>query len=97
MSTCQCPASHVASLEDSLTGRRMEVWTDQPGLELYTANFLPGDTGGLRGKHGKLYNKWGGLCLMTQNYRDSVNHHNFPSAVLRPGQLYRHRVTYRFY
>ena len=86
------PASRVASLEDGQTGRRLEVWSDQPGLELYTANFLSG----LRGKQDQLYERWGGLCLMTQNYRDSVNHTNFPSGLLRPGQMYRHRVTYKF-
>ena len=82
----------MASLEDCLTGRRLEVWSDQPGLELYTANFLSG----LEGKEGQHYGKWGGLCLMTQNYRDSINHHNFPSGILRPGQRYRHNVTYKF-
>ena len=89
--------SQVASLEDEQTGRLMEVWTDQPGLELYTANFLPqpGESG-LVGKMGERYSKWGGVCLMTQNYRDAVNHHNFPSGVLRPGHQYRHRVTYKF-
>ena len=82
----------MASLEDGQTGRRLEVWSNQPGLELYTANFLAG----LRGKEGQRYEKWGGVCLMTQNYRDSVNHRNFPSGILRPGQLYRHNVTYKF-
>ena len=91
-------SSKVASLEDLETGRRLEVWSDQPGLELYTGNFLPppGERG-LRGKLGETYNKWGGVCLMTQNYRDAVNHHNFPSGTLRPGHLYRHRVQYKFY
>ena len=75
-----------------MTGRRLEVWSDQPGLELYTSNFLAG----LKGKEGELYEKWGGVCLMTQNYRDSLNHQNFPSGFLRPGQQYKHFVIYKF-
>jgi len=77
-------------------GRELEVWSDQPGLELYTGNFLPSEGEELEGKGGARYGKWGGVCLMTQNYRDAPNHANFPSAVLSPGELYTHNLTYKF-
>ena len=48
---------------------------------------MAAEDSGLRGKQGQVYKKWGGVCLMTQNYRDSVNHLNFPAGTLRPGQL----------
>jgi len=87
--------SKVAVLSHSKTSRVMEVWSDQPGLELYTGNFLP-DQVGLEGKGGARYNKWGGICLMTQNYRDASSHPSFPSPLLRPGQTYTHAAEYRF-
>jgi len=89
--------SHIATLSHVGKGRRLEVWSDQPGLELYTANFLPSQGAGLAGKDGAEYCKWGGVCMMTQNYRDAANHCNFPSPVLSPGQIYRHRASYRFF
>ena len=85
----------VASLAHPPSGRRLEVWSDQPGLELYTANFLPRQDG-LQGKEGAEYCRWGGVCLMTGNYRDPANHAGFPSCELRPDQLYTHRAQYRF-
>ena len=88
------------------------MWSDQPGLELYTGNFLPEDAlKGYKyyyrniydnplintGKGCARYTRWGGVCLMTQNYRDAANHDNFPPAVLRVGETYTHNVSYRFY
>lgn len=93
--TKEAKLSKVAVLSHSKTSRVMEVWSDQPGLELYTGNFLP-DQVGLEGKGGARYNKWGGLCLMTQNYRDASSQPSFPSPLLRPGQTYRHAAEYRF-
>ena len=111
------PCSHVATLEHELSKRKLEVWSDQPGLELYTGNFLPSgtdkdgplkgifnssitnitsDNGGVIGKDGSNYTRWGGVCLMTQNYRDAANHQNFPPATLEPGETYTHNVSYRF-
>jgi len=87
--------SKVAILSHLKTSRVMEVWSDQPGLEFYTGNFLP-DQDGLEGKGGARYKKWGGLCLMTQNYRDASSHSSFPSPLLRPGQIYKHAAEYRF-
>jgi len=87
--------SRVASLGHPATARKIEVWSDQPGLELYTGNFLPAQEG-LAGKGGASYCRWGGLCLMTQNYRDAASHPTFPSPILRPGHLYTHRAVYKF-
>lgn len=73
-------------------GVRMECHSTQPGLQLYTGNFL----GGQVGKGGKPYPRRGALCLETQNWPDAVNHPDFPSPVLRPGQTYRQTTRYCF-
>jgi len=82
----------AARVTEPKSGRVMEVLTTEPGVQLYTANFL-GDT---KGKAGKTYKQYGALCLETQHYPDSVNHSNFPSVVLRPGVEYRTTTIYRF-
>jgi aldose 1-epimerase len=82
----------AARVVEPNSGRVMEVLTDQPGVQLYTANFLE-DT---RGKGGVMYGRNGGFCLETQHFPDSVNHPNFPSAILRPGEEYRTTTIYRF-
>ena len=84
------PAARVG---EPATGRRMEVWTDQPGVQLYTANKLAGDLVGLSGR---AYRAGDGLCLETQHYPDSPNHPHFPSTVLRPGESFRSVTEYRF-
>jgi aldose 1-epimerase len=81
----------AARVVEPKSGRVMEVLTEEPGVQLYTANFL-GET---RGK-GKVYGQYGALCLETQHYPDSVNHPNFPSTILRPGEKYRTSTVYRF-
>ena len=76
------------------SGRYMEVATTQPGVQLYTANFLDGslkDT-----PDGIKYNKHAGLCLETQHYPDSPNQPSFPDTILRPGQQFHHTTVYRF-
>jgi len=83
---------HVATLTLPTTGRGFELWTDQPGLQLYSGNFLDGKTG----KGGKVYAHRSGLCLETQHFPDSVNHDNFPSIILEPEQTYRTTTSYRF-
>ena len=76
------------------SGRVLEVLTDQPGIQLYTANNFPADgiecTGGVR------FPRQGAFCLETQNFPDAINHPNFPNAVLRPGETYRHTTVLRF-
>lgn len=75
------------------TGRVMEVFTDQPGVQLYTANHLDGS---IIGKGGKTYQKRGAFCLETQHYPDSPNKPNFPSTALKPGDKYQTTTIYKF-
>ena len=73
-------------------GLRMECRTTQPGVQLYTANYLSGQVG-----KGKLpYPRRSAFCLETQNWPDAVNHPDFPSPILRPGQTYHHTTVYSF-
>jgi aldose 1-epimerase len=83
----------AAKVVDDVSGREMEVWTTQPGVQLYTANWL---NGSIKGKGGLAYNRFGAVCLETQNYPDAVNHANFPSAVLRPGEVFHSETIYKF-
>ena len=82
-----------ARLRDPKTGRTMEVWTDQPGVQVYTANGLSTKQVGVGGKR---YEKYGAVCLETQHFPDSPNHANFPSTVLRPGETYHTVTAYKF-
>lgn len=75
------------------SGRVMEVATTQPGVQLYTSEFLPSTVGA----GGRMFGPRGALCLETQHFPDSVHHPHFPSIVLRPGQTYRHRTVHRFW
>ncbi|TVU29566.1 hypothetical protein EJB05_21138 [Eragrostis curvula] len=82
----------VARVKDGASGRAMELWADQPGVQFYTANGLAG----IRGKGGKVYGRYGALCLETQGFPDAVNHPNFPSQIVRPGQVYKHDMVFKF-
>jgi aldose 1-epimerase len=75
------------------SGRVMEVHTTQPGVQLYTANFL---NGSLTGKRGVVYHQHCAFCLETQHFPDSVNQPKFPSVILRPGETYRHTTVHKF-
>jgi aldose 1-epimerase len=75
------------------SGRVLEVWTEEPGLQLYAGNFLDG---ALTGKSGKPYPFRSGFCLESQHYPDSPNQPNFPSTILRPGETYKTVTEYRF-
>ncbi len=83
----------TARVSEPTTGRRMEVWSSQPGVQFYSGNFLDGSNVGIGGA----YEKYGGLCLEPQHYPDSVNHPNFPNSILQPGKEYRHVVEFRFF
>jgi len=85
--------SHQATLSEPETGRVLEVWSTEAGLQFYSGNFLDGT---LRGKNGVVYPFRGGLALEPQNFPDAPNHSNFPSAELKPGETYRHIIEYRF-
>jgi aldose 1-epimerase len=83
----------AAVASDSLSGRTMEVYTTEPGIQLYTGNFLDGT---ITGKSGIVYTKRYGFCLETQHFPDSPNRPKFPSTVLRPGETYRTTTVYKF-
>lgn len=83
----------VATLRDPVSGRSFELFSNQPGLQLYTGNFLDGR---LIGKSGKPYRKGEFLALEPQSLPDAPNRPDFPSARLDPGQDYRHVMVYRF-
>jgi len=83
----------AATVYEPTTGRVMQVWTTEPGVQFYTGNFLDGT---LTGKSGKVYQKRYGLCLETQHYPDSPNHPQFPTTTLRKGATYKSTTIYRF-
>ena len=80
---------HAVHVLEPTTGRTLDVYTTQPGLQFYSGNFLDGT---IHGKSGHVYVHRGGFCLETQHYPDSPNHANFPSTILRPGETF-HQVT----
>jgi len=82
-----------ARVSEPKSGRIMEVWTTEPGVQLYCGNHLDGS---LTGVGGAVYEQHTGLCLETQHFPDSINHPAFPSVVLRPGQVYKSTTTYKF-
>ena len=83
----------AARLYEPNSGRVMEIETTQPGIQFYSGNFLDGS---LVGKGGVAYEQYAGLCLEPQHFPDAPNHANFPSTVIKPGEIYRHRSVYRF-
>ena len=85
--------AEAAEVYEPTTGRVMQVWTDQPGVQFYTGNFLDGT---ITGKGGKVYQHRAALCLETQHFPDSPNHPKFPSTELKPGQKYHTVTIYRF-
>lgn len=82
----------AARLEDPASGRVLEVLTTEPGLQVYSGNFLDGT---FIGKHGHLYRMGDGIALEPQKFPDSPNHDNFVSARVDPGKPYRHVMIYR--
>ena len=82
----------AARVEEPTTGRVLEVFTDQPGIQFYSGNFLNGQTKGIGGT----YQFRSALCLETQHFPDSPNHPNFPSTELKPGQRFHSTTIYRF-
>ena len=83
----------VGTAFDAQSGRVMEMETTQPAVQFYTGNFLDGS---VRGRGGAPYRKHQGFCLETQHFPDSVHHENFPSTILRPGEVYAQTTAYRF-
>ncbi len=83
----------AARVYEPRSGRLLELHTTQPGVQLYTANYLDGS---LTGKGGTVYRRHTAFCLETQHFPDSVNHPSFPSTILRPGQIYRQTTVHKF-
>lgn len=83
---------HAARLHEAGGGRSMDVLTTEPGLQVYSGNFLDG----IRGKGGACYQQRAGLCLETQHFPNSPNHASFPSIILRPDMVYHSRTVLRF-
>lgn len=83
----------AAELSDPASGRVLRLYTDQPGIQFYSGNFLDGT---LRGKSGKAYARRSALALETQHFPDSPNQPNFPSVILQPGEFYDSATEFRF-
>jgi aldose 1-epimerase len=83
----------AAEVYEPTTGRIMEVWTTEPGIQFYSGNFLDGS---VTGKGGKVYRKHDGFCLETQHYPDSPNKPQWPTTVLRPGETYKTTTAHKF-
>ena len=83
----------AASAFESESGRYMEVYTTEPGVQLYTGNHLKGDE---TGKKGRPYTKRTGFCLETQHFPDTPNQPAFPSTLLKPGEMYKSTTIFKF-
>jgi aldose 1-epimerase len=83
----------AARVHEPTTGRVLEVYTTEPGIQFYAGNFLDGS---ITGKEGRVYERRSGFCLETQHFPDSPNQPGFPSTVLRPGEEYAQTTAYRF-
>lgn len=86
-------SKHAATVYEPLSGRVIDVFTTEPGTQLYCGNFLDGS---ITGKQGIVYKHRYGFCLETEHFPDSPNHKSFPSTELSPGQVYRTKTTYTF-
>jgi aldose 1-epimerase len=82
-----------ARAQDPKSGRVLEMYTTEPGVQFYTGNFLDGK---VKGKDGATYPQHAGFCLEAEHFPDAVHHENFPSTVLRPGETYRQTTIYKF-
>jgi aldose 1-epimerase len=83
----------AAIARDPKSGRVMEILTTQPGVQLYSGNWLDNE----KGKGGKKYQRRWAFCLETQHFADAVNKPHFPSVILNPGEVYKHTCVHRFY
>lgn len=83
----------MARVVEPNSGRVMEVWSDEPGLQFYTGNFL---NGSITGKEGKVYQRRSAFCMEPQHYPDSPNKPQFPSVELKPGQTFHNTIVYKF-
>ncbi len=86
------PMVLAAALLHRKSKRRLRIITTEPGIQFYTGNFLSGQAG----KDGKAYARRSAICLETQHYPDSVNHENFPTTIVQPGETYSSKTVYQF-
>jgi len=84
---------HAARVVEPATGRTLDVYTTEPGIQFYSGNFLDGT---ITGKGGHVYRHRNGFCLETQHFPDSPNQAGFPTTILRPGEVYSSRTVFRF-
>ena len=83
----------AALVVEPTSGRTLDIATTEPGIQLYSGNFLDGT---ITGKGGQVYKHRAGFCLETQHYPDSPNHPAFPSTILEPGQIYASKTVLTF-
>jgi aldose 1-epimerase len=83
----------MATVWEPTTGRMMEVWSTEPGLQFYSGNFLDGT---ITGKGGWVYQFRDAFCMEPQHYPDSPNKPGFPSVELKPGETYHNVIEYKF-
>jgi Galactose mutarotase and related enzymes len=83
----------AAKLTSPISGITLEMYTDEPGVQVYTGNFLDGK---VKGKRGIVYKQRTGVCLETQHYPDSPNKKDWPSVILEPGKTYKSHCIYKF-
>jgi aldose 1-epimerase len=83
----------MARVSEPNSGRVMQVWSDQPGLQFYAGNFLDGS---ITGKGGKVYQRRYAFCMEPQHFPDSPNEPKFPTTELKPGQVYHNTIVYKF-
>lgn len=82
-----------ASLLDPASGRKLEIFSTEPGIQFYSGNFLDGS---ITGKYGQIYQLYAGLCLETQHFPNSPNNSKFPTTILKPGEKYQTKTIYKF-
>ncbi|KAI6683517.1 hypothetical protein NL676_029430 [Syzygium grande] len=83
---------HAAKLKDPSSSRVLDLWTDAPGMQFYTGNYV----NGVAGKGSAAYGKHSGVCLETQGFPNAINQPNFPSVVVQPGEKYKHSMLFEF-
>ncbi|KAJ0048526.1 hypothetical protein Pint_17083 [Pistacia integerrima] len=83
---------HAVKLKEPSSSRVLNLWTNAPGMQFYTGNYV----NGVVGKEGAVYGKHAGVCLETQGFPNAINQSNFPSVVVRPGKTYKHSMLYEF-
>ncbi|XP_010274745.1 PREDICTED: aldose 1-epimerase-like [Nelumbo nucifera] len=83
---------HAAKVKDPSSSRVLNLWSNAPGMQFYTANYV----NGIVGKGGAIYGKHSALCLETQGFPNAINQPNFPSVVVQPGDKYKHTMLFEF-